>query len=88
MTLVLATAEDAAIDRVRVRILPDGRMSRDEAAKYLGRASKTLAQWVVDGKGPRSVCIGGRIYYYKSELDDFIRGEAARPRRKKKPAAA
>jgi hypothetical protein len=39
------------IDHVRVRVLPDGRMSRGEAAKYIGLATKTLAQWAVDGRG-------------------------------------
>ena len=41
------------IDRVRVRILPDGRMTREDAARYLGHATKTLAMWQLQGKGPR-----------------------------------
>ena len=43
--MVLAEAEGHAIEQVRVRVLPDGRMSRKDAATYLGRAEKTLAMW-------------------------------------------
>jgi hypothetical protein len=65
-----------AIERVRVRLLPDGRMTRVNAARYLGHAPKTLAMWALRGKGPRLVKVGGRIFYYLSDLDAFIRGEA------------
>jgi hypothetical protein len=71
--------EDAGIEQVCVRVLPDGRMSRDDAARYLGRTSKTLAMWHAQRKGPRSVLVGGRRFYFKSDLDAFIgsAGEAA-----------
>jgi hypothetical protein len=65
------------VEEVRVRVLPDGRMCRADAAKYLGRAAKTLAMWELDGKGPRSVLVGGRRFYFKADLDAFIQGEAA-----------
>ena len=60
------------IDQVRVRVLPDGRMTRDDAARYLGLASKTLANLQLRGKGPQPVKIQGRVFYYLSELDRFI----------------
>ncbi len=66
-----------AIEQVRVRILPDGRMTRKDAAAYLGRAEKTLAMWAMEGKGPQSVLVGGRRFYFKDVLDAFVRGEAA-----------
>ena len=62
---------------VRVRVLPDGRMSRPDAAKYIGRAVKTLAMWGLEGKGPPSVLVGGRRFYYKADLDNYIAGKAA-----------
>ncbi len=71
------TLAEPAIEQVRVRILPDGRMTRKDAAKYLGRAEKTLAMWEMEGKGPRSVLVGGRRFYFKDVLDAFIRGESA-----------
>ena len=59
----------------RVRILPDGRMTRENAATYLGMKPKTLAMWQLQGKGPRSLMVGGRRFYFKEALDAFIRGE-------------
>ncbi len=72
----MATTE-SVIDQVRVRVLPDGRMTRKDAAKYLGRAEKTLAMWEMEAKGPQSVLVGGRRFYFKDVLDAFVRGEAA-----------
>ncbi len=68
---------ESVIDQVRVRVLPDGRLARKDAAKYLGRAEKTLAMWEMEGKGPRSVLVGGRRFYFKDDLDAFIGGKAA-----------
>ena len=67
----------SAVETVRVRVLPDGRMTREDAARYLGHAPKTLAQWQLQGKGPRSVLVGGRRFYFKDDLDRFVRGETA-----------
>jgi hypothetical protein len=50
-------------------------MTREDAARYLGLKSKTLAMWALAGKGPRSILVGGRRYYYQSALDRFIAGE-------------
>ncbi len=72
----MATTE-SVIDQVRVRVLPDGRMTRKDAAKYLGKAEKTLAMWEMEKKGPQSVLVGGRRFYFKDVLDAFVRGEAA-----------
>ena len=72
--MVIETEE---IEEVRVRVLPDGRMTRRDAARYLGRAEKTLAMWALEGKGPPSVLVGGRRFYFKEALDGFIRGEVA-----------
>ncbi len=75
--MTLVEAQEPVIEQVRVRVLPDGRMTRKEAAKYLGRAEKTLAMWEVERKGPLSVLVGGRRFYFKDVLDAFIRGEEA-----------
>ena len=66
-----------SVDQVRVRILPDGRMTRKDAATYLGHKPKTLAMWELEGKGPKSVKVGGRRFYFKDVLDAYICGEAA-----------
>lgn len=59
------------LEEVKVRILPDGRLSRADAAKFLGIAAGTLANWETHGSGPRSVRVGGRIFYYKADLEAF-----------------
>ena len=71
------TVDAVKIEQPRVRVLPDGRMTREDAAIYLGRKPKTLAMWQLQGRGPRSVLVGGRRFYFKADLDAFIRGEAA-----------
>ena len=64
-----------SVEQVRVRVLPDGRMTRKEAAKYLGLKAKTLACWATEGRGPRFVRVGGRTFYFRVDCDRFIRGE-------------
>lgn len=78
MAKAVAAIEQALspIEQVRVRVLPDGRMTRDDAARYLGHQPKTLAMWQLHGRGPRSVKVGGRVFYYREELDRFISGAA------------
>ncbi len=68
--------ETAELEPVRVRVLPDGRMDSNNAAKYLNRAPKTLAMWRMRGIGPPWIKCGGRVFYFKDRLDAFIRGEA------------
>jgi hypothetical protein len=65
------------VEQVRVRVLPDGRLSRQDAARYLGMAEKTLAMWTLTGRGPKWLKVGGRVFYFKTDLDAFIRGVAA-----------
>jgi hypothetical protein len=71
----LATA--VAVETVRCRVLPDGRMTREDAALYLGLKPKTLSMWALAGKGPKTVRVGGRVFYHKAGLDAFIAGEIA-----------
>ena len=64
------------LDEVSVNILPDGRLDTHNAAKYLGLSPKTLAMMRCQGDGP-SFIKRGRIFYYKSDLDQWI-GQAPR----------
>ena len=64
------------LDEVSVNILPDGRLDTRNAAKYLGLSLKTLAMMRCQGDGP-SFIKRGRIFYYKSDLDQWI-GQAPR----------
>ena len=70
-------AEMLETERLRIRILPDGRLSRKDAAAYLGLSAKTLATWAMTGRGPQGRKVGGRVFYRRDELDQFISGDAA-----------
>lgn len=63
------------LDQVRVRVLPDGRVDRMNAALYLGRTAKTLAEWHRLGLGPSSFLVGGRRFYRLEELREFAGGQ-------------
>jgi hypothetical protein len=59
------------IERVEVKILPDGRMDRKNAALYVGLSVKTLAMHKSRGTGPR--CIKrGRVFYFREDLDRWL----------------
>jgi len=70
--LAEAPVSNAAIEQVRVRVLPDGRLSREDAASYIGCAPKTLAMWASQGKGPAFVKVAGKAFYFLESLDRFI----------------
>ncbi len=65
-----------SIVQVRVRVLPDGRLAASDAAGYVGSKEKTLANWRSQGKGPKFIRVGGRIFYFQNDLDSFIRAKA------------
>ena len=69
--------DESAIERVKVRVLPNGNMDSNNAAKYVGRAPKTLAMWRMQGVGPEWTKNGGRVFYNKEALDAFMRGKGA-----------
>ena len=68
---------DIVCEQVKVRILPDGRVSRRNSALYLGRSQKTLADWHTKNMGPPSRLVGGRRFYHIDDLRAFAEGEAA-----------
>ncbi len=70
--------EPIQIEYVKVRVLPDGRMTRSDAAKYLGVAVKTVAMWdLEDPTKLGSIKVGGRRFYFIGRLDAFIGGRDA-----------
>ena len=56
----------------RVRTLADGRMTRTEAAHYIGVHPQTLRRWSREGTGPAPIKIGGRFHYFISDCDQFV----------------
>ena len=63
------------IELVKVRVLPDGRVSRRDAAAILGRTAKTLADWKLRGWGPKTIMVGGRVFHDYQECLLMARGE-------------
>ena len=69
---------EPTIERVKVRVLPDGRMTRRDAARYLGIAVKTVAMWDLEDPAKLGgIKVGGRRFYFLDRLDAVIRGDAA-----------
>jgi hypothetical protein len=56
-----------------LKMLPDGRMDSNNASLYVGLKPKTLAMKRGDGTGPAFVKVGGRIFYFKDDLDAWVR---------------
>lgn len=59
---------------MNVVLTPDGRVTRKEAARFLGFKPKTLAEWQRLGIGPRSFMVGGRRFYRLDELEQYADG--------------
>lgn len=59
------------MDEVRVRVLPDGRMARADAALFLGVAVATMASWANKGIGPMPRRVGGRVFYYLRDVEAY-----------------
>lgn len=55
-----------------IEMLPDGRMDAENTGLYLDTATKTLAMWRCQGTGPTFTKRGGRIFYWKNDLDKWI----------------
>jgi len=66
---------EGAFERVPVRVLADGRVSRREAAKIFDRSPRTLADWKLKGIGPRAIVVGGRVFHDFEECLAMARGE-------------
>jgi hypothetical protein len=62
------------METINVTMTPDFRLSRKDAAAFLGLSSKTLANWAFRGLGPRSLKVGGRRFYYLADLQTFVSG--------------
>jgi hypothetical protein len=59
------------VEQMKIVVLPDGRLDRKNAAAFLGREPKTLADWHTRGIGPRPRKVGGRVFYYLRDLEAY-----------------
>ena len=62
----------------QVFVHPDGRLDRKNAAIYIGCSAKTLADWATKGNGPPYLFVGGRVFYFRHDLDAWIRSVPCR----------
>jgi DNA-binding transcriptional regulator YiaG len=73
------------LETMRVRLTPDGRMTRRDAATYLGISETTLRDWAWKSNAkkhdasafPPIVKVGGRVFYRLSDLQKFVGSDAA-----------
>ena len=56
-----------------IEIMPDGRMNRENAAKYLGMSVVGLEGWATRARGPKYTLIARKAWYWKQDLDDWIK---------------
>jgi predicted DNA-binding transcriptional regulator AlpA len=62
-------------------IEPEELISCDKAAKKLGVAAQTLANWRSEGCGPRYLKVGRLVYYRHSDLCAWLAGQIREPKR-------
>ena len=53
-------------------------LSTEEAAKHLGYSVGTLENWRIQGIGPRYYKPLGKVYYFKDDLDLWIKEQGAK----------
>lgn len=59
--------------KVKVANNPD-LMTEQGFCDYAGIVCKTSQRWAREGKGPKRIRIGQRVYYYKPDVDAWIEG--------------
>ena len=50
-------------------------MTGEETAADIGVNPKTLQRWAREGRGPRRVRIGNRVYYFKPEVQAWLENQ-------------
>lgn len=56
------------------------RFTVSEAANYVGVAKSTLDKMRQEGRGPRYVKLGTRVYYRGPDLDQYLEGRIVETR--------
>lgn len=84
MGLMLVRVDDPKLTTIQVETLPDGRMTEENAAKYLGYSLKQLQMFRLRSKSmrhgnqqtkkaPRYCKKMGKIFYRRPDLDAWLR---------------
>lgn len=61
------------IEVPRIRVTASGMLDERDAATYLGSSVRKLQRFRKDGCGPRYRKVGGRFWYPRDLLDEFLR---------------
>lgn len=64
------------------------RLRGPDAAEYLGLSTSTLDKMRHEGRGPRYLKIGGRVFYRLEDLDSYINGTVVETTDSRAAAAA
>jgi predicted DNA-binding transcriptional regulator AlpA len=59
---------------------PEDLIGCDRAAKMLGLAVQTLANWRSEKCGPRYLKVGRLVYYRRSDICDWLSAQIREPR--------
>lgn len=51
------------------------RLNKATAATYLGVSERTLDLWRAQDRGPRSHKIGGRLYWLRTDCDEWLNAQ-------------
>jgi predicted DNA-binding transcriptional regulator AlpA len=62
---------------VKVAVNPD-LVTGDELAADIGVNPKTLQRWAREGRGPRRVRLGNRAYYFRPEVEAWLKDQFGR----------
>lgn len=65
---LISMIADVVVEKLQGSKSEDVLMTRHDAAKYLSIGLSTLSRWTSEGR-VKSHGIGGKIYYYKSEIE-------------------
>ncbi len=57
-------------------MFPD-RLTLPEAAEYIGVSGKTLYMWYESERGPNAFKIAARLWYLRSDIDEWANAEMA-----------
>lgn len=73
-----------------LKLLDEVRFTPTEAAQHIGVTIGTLANWRSEGRGPISVRIGRRVWYFAVDLEAYLQEERRRSyaAQKKRPVVA
>lgn len=69
--MINATVKQNIQDRIEARAAKKRKLTTKEAAAFLRVHPGTMSNWRYKGVGPSYVKIGGKIFYFQEDLENF-----------------